>query len=68
MLKGSITVIDSSGSWMLKEGDGVIDIMNVWHKGISSEHTELIVFYAGATNIPISVKKGSDSAFAKECF
>lgn len=65
--KGGLTVTDASGSWTFREGDGIIDIMNVWHDAEFSEPTELIVFYAGAVDMPLSVKKGSDSELVKRC-
>ena len=69
ILKGNLTVTDSAGlTQMVKEGDGVIDSMDTWHKAVISTHTELIVFYAGAIGLPLQVEKGNDSLSAKECF
>jgi len=66
--KGSVTVITSVGKRnTFKTGDAFIEVANTWHKGIFTEDTELLVFYAGKEGVPLSVKQVESSPFAKEC-
>ena len=68
VLKGSVQVIKPSGEHKLfKEGDAFIEVMNEWHKGIFTEDTELIVFYAGEKDIPLSFKQEAKSPLSKAC-
>ena len=68
VLKGSVEVMKPSGEYKLfKAGDAFIEVMNEWHKGIFTEDTELIVFYAGEKNIPLSFKQDDKSPLSKVC-
>ncbi len=68
VLKGNVTVITAAGkSRLFKTGEAFIEVSNTWHKGIFNEDTELLVFYAGEKEVPLSVKQGENSPFAKGC-
>ncbi len=68
VLQGSVTVITSAGrSRLFKAGESLIEVSNTWHKGVFTEDTELLVFYAGEKGIPLTVKQGENSPFAKGC-
>ncbi len=68
VLQGSVTVITSAGkSRLFKAGEALIEVSNTWHKGVFIEDTELLVFYAGEKGMPLSVKQGENSPFAKGC-
>jgi len=43
----------------LKAGDSIIEVVSKWHYGINegNEFAEIIVFYAGVQDSPITVKK-----------
>lgn len=61
--KGSVRVVKSSGEeHLFKTGDAFIEVMGQWHKGTFVEPTELIVFYAGAKGVPLSIKQGEAPA------
>lgn len=60
MLKGKLTVVSKDGQTKhLSSGDTLVELVNTWHYGIneSEQEVELIVFYAGSTDLPITVKK-----------
>ena len=60
VLKGELTVIsETSDTLHLKAGEPIVELVNTWHFGInnSTETVEIIVFYAGMKEIPITVKK-----------
>lgn len=60
LLKGTLTVITEGKKVLhLKAGDPIIEVVNTWHYGKNegSEPAEILVFYAGAPEIPITVKK-----------
>jgi len=60
LLKGTLTVVtEDDEKLQLKAGDSIIEVVNKWHYGIneSNEFAEIIVFYAGVQDSPITVKK-----------
>ncbi len=60
LLKGELTVItDNNKTLHLKAGDSIVEVVNTWHYGINegNEPAEIIVFYAGVLNQPITIKK-----------
>lgn len=60
LLKGTLTVITEEDEELhLKAGDAIIEVVNKWHYGINegNEFAEIIVFYAGVQDSPITVKK-----------
>ena len=68
VLTGSVKVIKTSGEEKLfKAGDAFIEVMKSWHKGIFTEDTELLVFYAGEKGVPLSVKQDADGELSKLC-
>jgi quercetin dioxygenase-like cupin family protein len=68
VLKGGVNVITSAGkSKLFKAGEALIEVSNTWHKGVFTEDTELLVFYAGEKGVPLSVKQGENSPFTKAC-
>lgn len=59
VLKGEITVTKKSGEKIiLKAGDAIAEVVEQWHFGanIGDDPAEIIVFYAGVKNEPITVK------------
>ncbi|NQZ10144.1 MAG: cupin domain-containing protein [Algicola sp.] len=62
LLKGKITVVSEDGKKLyLSAGDPIVELVNTWHYGLNEdvEPAELIVFYAGTPNVPITIKKSS---------
>ncbi|MCJ8267796.1 MAG: cupin domain-containing protein [Psychrosphaera sp.] len=62
LLKGKLTVVSEDGKKLyLKAGDPIVELVNTWHYGLNEdvEPAELIVFYAGTANVPITIKKSS---------
>ncbi len=60
LLKGELTVTTREGKILhLKEGDPIVEVVNTWHYGENPGKgpAEIIVFYAGIKDRPISVKK-----------
>ncbi len=60
LLKGTLTVVtEKNEKLQLKAGDSIIEVVNKWHYGINegNEFAEIIVFYAGVQDSPITVKK-----------
>lgn len=60
MLKGELTVVtDNNSKLHLKAGDSIVEVVNTWHYGINQgiESAEIIVFYAGALDKPITIKR-----------
>jgi quercetin dioxygenase-like cupin family protein len=60
LLSGELTVMTKSGKTLhLKAGDSIVEVVNTWHYGKNdgNKPAELIVFYAGVSDIPITVKK-----------
>lgn len=63
LLKGELTVTTDSGQVLhLKPYDPIIEVVNIWHYGKNegNEPAEIIVFYAGETGVPITVKASED--------
>ena len=60
LLNGELTVVtDDNKTLHLKAGDAIVEVVNKWHYGKNEgkETAEIIVFYAGALDMPISVEK-----------
>lgn len=58
MIKGELTVeTESSGNLVLKPGDSIVELVDKWHRGVNHglEPVEIIVFYAGVLDTPISI-------------
>lgn len=59
LLKGELTVItDDNKTLHLKAGDSIVELVNKKHYGKNEgkEAAEIIVFYAGTENKPITIK------------
>jgi quercetin dioxygenase-like cupin family protein len=60
LLSGELTVVTENKKTLhLKAGDPIIEIVNKWHYGKNegNDPAEIIVFYAGIRDIPITIKK-----------
>lgn len=60
LLSGELTVITEDGKTLhLKAGEAIIEVVKKWHSGKNegSEPAEIIVFYAGTPDEPITLKK-----------
>jgi len=60
LLKGTLTVVtENNETLQLNSGDSIIEVVDKWHYGIneSSEYAEIIVFYAGVKDSPVTIKK-----------
>lgn len=61
VISGELTVLAESGKVLyLKSGDPIVELVNTTHYGINQgkEPVDLIVFYAGIKDQPISVPAG----------
>jgi len=60
LLKGELTVVTEKNEILhLKAGDAIVEVVNKWHNGRNegNENAEILVFYAGVQNTPITIKK-----------
>lgn len=60
LLSGEITVItENKKTLRLKTGDANAEVVNQWHYGKNEGKVpaEIVVFYAGAVGMPITIKK-----------
>ena len=65
VLRGDLTITTERGETLrLKAGDAVSEVVDTWHYGATSgnEPAEVIVFYAGVEESPITVlnERGQD--------
>ena len=68
VVKGEITITKLNGeSRTFGEGEAVVEVFNTWHTAEASEDTELLVFYAAAEDVPLSVLKDSGHELESEC-
>ncbi|NIP29860.1 MAG: cupin domain-containing protein [Candidatus Dadabacteria bacterium] len=69
ILEGTVEVETSDGlTKTFKSGDAFVEVMNTWHKGKAIEAPlKILVFYASAENIPISIK-ANNNFLDKKCF
>ncbi len=59
LLKGELTVITKDKKILhLKAGESIVEVVNTWHYGENkgSKPAEIIVFYAGTSDTPITIK------------
>lgn len=62
LLDGELTVITEDGKTLhLKSGDSIVEVVNTWHYGKNEgdKPAEIVVFYAGLPDTPITIKKES---------
>jgi len=60
LLQGELTVMTEEGKTLhLKAGEPIVEVVNKWHYGKNEGDTpaEIIVFYAGIKDMPITIKK-----------
>ena len=60
LLKGELTVVTEDKKILhLKAGDPIVEVVNTWHHGKNegTEPAEIIVFYAGISGAPVTIKK-----------
>jgi quercetin dioxygenase-like cupin family protein len=60
LLNGELTVVtEDNGVLHLKAGDSIVEVVNKWHYGKNEgkETAEIIVFYAGVQDTPITIEK-----------
>lgn len=60
LLRGHLTVMtEDSKTLHLKAGDAIVELVNTWHYGRNDGDTvaEILVFYAGVADMPITVKR-----------
>jgi quercetin dioxygenase-like cupin family protein len=60
LLSGELTVVtEDERTLHLKAGDAIVEVVNKWHYGKSTGNVPavILVFYAGAVDVPITVKK-----------
>ena len=60
LLKGELTVVTKDKEILhLKAGDSIVEVVDKWHYGKNegNEPAEIIVFYAGVQDTPITIKK-----------
>ncbi len=60
LLKGELTVVTKDKEILhLKAGDSIVEVVGKWHYGKNegNEPAEIIVFYAGVQDTPITIKK-----------
>ena len=60
LLNGELTVVTEDNRTLhLKAGDSIVEVVNKWHYGKNEgkETAEIIVFYAGALDMPITIEK-----------
>lgn len=59
LLNGKLTVMTEDNRILhLKAGDSIVEVVNKWHRGKNegSETAEIIVFYAGVPDMPITIE------------
>ncbi len=60
LLDGELTVVTEDNKTLhLKAGDAIVEVVNTWHYGKNegTKTAELIVFYAGVLDTPITIEK-----------
>ncbi|MEA2047004.1 MAG: cupin domain-containing protein [Campylobacterota bacterium] len=60
LLKGELTLVTKEKQTLsLKAGDAIVEVVNRWHYGKNegNKPAEIIVFYAGIQDMPITVMK-----------
>jgi len=63
LTKGELTVVDEQHNTLnLKAGDALVELVNTYHYGENKGNVpaEIIVFYAGTEDLPITVTKNNE--------
>ena len=64
LTKGELTVVDEQDNTLtLKAGDALVELVNTYHYGENQGDVpvEIIVFYAGTEDVPITVTKDNEA-------
>lgn len=59
LLNGELTVVTEDNRTLhMKTGDSIVEVVNIWHYGKNEGNTmaEILVFYAGVVDTPITIK------------
>ncbi len=68
MLSGELEVTKPSGETThYLQGQGVIEVFRNWHEGVAVRDSEIVVVYAGAQGMPLSVPGAADQPAAGGC-
>jgi quercetin dioxygenase-like cupin family protein len=68
LTRGILEVTKENGErFLLNGGEGLIEVSNQWHYGQAVEEVEIVVVYAGAKDIPVTVLKDGGSKYVKDC-
>ena len=68
LVKGLLEVQKEDGStFLLKKDEPLIEVSMQWHYGRALEDTEILVIYSGASGIPVTLLKDSDSELVAKC-
>jgi len=62
LISGELTVVTEEKKTLhLKAGESIVEVVDTWHYGKNegSDPAEIIVFYAGVADMPITVKEKS---------
>ena len=67
--QGNVILETKAGkTTQVKEGDSVVEVMKTVHRGRALDgDAEIIVFYAGAKNIPVTILESDKENFKKYC-
>jgi quercetin dioxygenase-like cupin family protein len=60
LTKGELTVVKESGETLkLQAGEAIVELVDAYHYGVNEgdSEAEIIVFYAGDENSPVSIKR-----------
>ena len=60
LLAGELTVVTEDNRTLhLKAGESIVEVVDKWHYGKNegNKTAEILVFYAGAVDMPITIKK-----------
>ena len=60
LLRGELTVVTEDNETLhMKAGDSIVEVVDKWHYGKNEGNVpaEIIVFYAGIVDTPITIKK-----------
>ncbi len=60
LISGELTVVTKTGKKLhMKAGDPIVEVVNTWHHGKNEGSTsaDIIVFYAGTKDSPITLKQ-----------
>lgn len=60
LISGELTVVTEDGKTLhLKTGEGIVEVVNTWHYGKNegNKPAEIVVFYVGTMNAPLTVNK-----------